>query len=408
MKQFLIVLQFELMHFFKNKAYIVTTTLLSVLLAGILCAPMVMQMFSSDDTEETPSGEKSEYVIAGDEANLPAQQLLTVLFEDGNFTFKSNAEEVKEAVKNGDAQAGFIVDSLTSYQYVVNNTSMSDVTQQKFNEVMKKNYQFRKTQELGIDYAQVDEIYQTPMQSEAIVLGKDGVSNYFYTYILIFALYFLIIFYGQLIASGVASEKSNRAIEVLVTSARPNCLIFGKVIAGALAGIIQFGIILASCGISYQFAKDAWGGALDMLFNIPMEAILSFSAFGILGYLFYSFIFGAIGALASKTEDINSSSTPITIIFVISFMVTSFGMNNTDSIMMVIASYVPFSSFMSMFVRVAMGSVSMVEVAISLLILAGSTIFIGMMAAKIYRMGTLRYGNPIKMKDAIKQLKNSK
>lgn len=76
--------------------------------------------------------------------------------------------------------------------------------------------------------------------------------------------------------------------------------------------------------------------------------------------------------------------------------------------MMIIASYVPFSSFMSMFVRVAMGSVSMVEVAISLLILAGSTIFIGIMAAKIYRMGTLRYGNPIKMKDAIKQLKNSK
>ena len=68
------------------------------------------------------------------------------------------------------------------------------------------------------------------------VLGKDGEQNYWYTYVLVFVVYFLIIFYGQMIATSVTTEKSNRAIEILVTSVNPNSLICGKVLAGRLQG----------------------------------------------------------------------------------------------------------------------------------------------------------------------------
>ena len=70
--------------------------------------------------------------------------------------------------------------------------------------------------------------------------------NYAYTYIMIMVLYFLLIFYGQMIATSVTSEKSNRAIEILVTSVDSNSLIFGKVFAGAIAGLIQCVLILGS------------------------------------------------------------------------------------------------------------------------------------------------------------------
>ena len=92
----------------------------------------------------------------------------------------------------------------------------------------------------------VESIYAEPMQSEMMILGKDSAQNYWYTYVLIFLLYFMIIFYGQMIAVSVTTEKSNRAIEILVTSVNSNSLIFGKVLAGAISGVVQAGIILGS------------------------------------------------------------------------------------------------------------------------------------------------------------------
>jgi ABC-2 type transport system permease protein len=143
-----------------------------------------------------------------------------------------------------------------------------------------------------------------------------------------------------------------------------------------------------------------------MVFKIPGDVLLQFAAFGILGYLFFTFIFGALGALVSKTEDVNASATPVTMIFVIVFFIALTGMQNTEGLVLKIASFVPFSSFLAMFVRVSMGTVAWYEVAISLAILALSTYAVGIFASRIYRMGTLMYGNPVKVKDIPKILKS--
>lgn len=68
-------------------------------------------------------------------------------------------------------------------------------------------------------------------------LGKDQFQNFFYTYIMIFALYMVILLYGQMVATNVATEKSSRAMEVLITSAKPNSMMFGKVLASCIAGL---------------------------------------------------------------------------------------------------------------------------------------------------------------------------
>ena len=88
-------------------------------------------------------------------------------------------------------------------------------------------------------------------ESNVTILGKDSANNFFYVYIFIFAMYMMILLYGQLIAVSVTSEKSNRTIEVLITSASSNSLILGKVIAAALASFLQVGTILASGMITY-------------------------------------------------------------------------------------------------------------------------------------------------------------
>lgn len=81
---------------------------------------------------------------------------------------------------------------------------------------------------------------------------------------------------------------------------------------------------------------------------------------------------------------------------------------NPDNTIVKVASYVPFTSCMTIVTRVALGSISIVEMVISAIILIVSTLLIGVFASKIYRMGTLRYGNPIKLTHAIKSLRKKK
>ena len=212
-------------------------------------------------------------------------------------------------------------------------------------------------------------------------------------------------FYGQMIAVSVTTEKSNRAIEVLVTSTTPNSLLFGKVIAGAVAGVLQSGIILGAVLVSYQLNRELWGGILDMVLNIPSDVLIVFALFGTLGYLFYAFLFGAMGALVSKTEDVSKSVSGLTMIIMVIYFFSLFQLSNVDGVIIKVLSFLPFSSYTTMFMRIAMGSVALWEIVVSLVILAVSVAGAGLLGAALYRMGTLRYGNPIKLSSALKGLR---
>ena len=128
--------------------------------------------------------------------------------------------------------------------------------------------------------------------------------------------------------------------------------------------------------------------------------------FFVLGFFIYAFMFGAVGSTASKLEDINTSVMPITMLFVIAFMVVMFSMSsgNVDNTLMVICSYVPFTSPMAMFTRIAMSTVPAYEIIISVAILIGSVLGVGVLAAKIYRVGVLLYGTTPKLGNILKSV----
>ncbi|MEF9920617.1 MAG: ABC transporter permease [Erysipelotrichaceae bacterium] len=401
MRQFLTVFKFELISYFKNKSYLITTIVICALAIVGLSIPRFISLFNVGDNKEN----NTSYAIYDQEKIISKSEYLKAFFPDAKFKVVDSEKELKKKIKNEQCDAGFIVTSFMDYKYVVNNTSMVNQDKMLFDQAMAQNYQLTEYNKKGYNAGEILTISNQQINSSEVILGKDGVSNYAYTYILIFVIYMMIIMYGQLVASNVASEKSNRAVEILVTSTTSDSLIFGKVLATATAGVLQVLMIWASAAIVYQINVESWNHMLDMVFNIPTAVVASFAIFGILGYLFYSFIFGALGSLVSKVEDINSSSTPIQIVFIVAFFITFYGMNDIDGILIKVASFIPFSSFMAMFVRISMGSVSMIEIIISLSILAASTIVVGYGAAKIYRRGTLMYGNPIKFKHALKFIK---
>ncbi|MEG0290380.1 MAG: ABC transporter permease, partial [Erysipelotrichaceae bacterium] len=378
-----------------------TTFVICALAIVGLSIPRFISLFDTNDAKDA-NEITSTYAIYDRDQQIAKSTTLKAFFPKAKFKEVTSEKELKKLIKQEKCTAGFIVNSYHDYKYVVNNTSMMNQDKALFDQAMSQNYQWNEYTSKGYDAQEVLKISNQIIQSSDVVLGKDGVSNYTYTYILIFVIYMMVLMYGQLVASNVASEKSNRAVEILVTSTSSDSLIFGKVLATATAGVIQVLMIWASAAFMYQINVESWNHMLDMVFNIPTAVIASFAVFGILGYLFYSFIFGALGSLVSKVEDINSSSTPIQIIFIAAFFVTFYGMNDIDGILIKVASFIPFSSFMAMFVRISMGSVSTIEVALSLAILAASTVAVGYAAAKIYRRGTLMYGNSIKFKHALK------
>lgn len=416
MKQFLTVLKFELSNYFKKKSFIISTVIIALVMVIGLSLPNFIDMSSilptadenETNVEDVVEEDKTNFAIYDENNIIPNKEILNAYFPNSNWKVVKNQSELNKLVENQDVEAGFNINSLTKYDYVVQNTKFDDENKIMFDEVLKNIYREKQITSKGMDFKKVDKIYSTQIVSNVEILGKDSANNYFYAYILIFIIYMMIIMYGQLIAMGITAEKSNRAIEVLVTSTNTNNLIFGKVIAGAIASIAQVGIIMSSTFIAYKANSEVWNGMLDNVFKMPPELIATFAIFGILGYLFYSFIYGALGALVSKTEDIGTSVGPITMIFVIVFFISIFGLTNGDSVILKICSYIPFASPMTMIVRVATGAVTSAEFVISALILIGSTVLAGMGGAKIYRMATLMYGNPIKLKNALKWIRSEK
>lgn len=412
MKQFKTILKFELDNYFKSKSYIISTIIICILAAGIMFAPRIKDAFKSGSSSSSSSNEENiedltKYAIY-DATGIAEEESLKDMFADIHFVFCDSADQVKEMVKSEEAKKGFIVNSLTSFDYVVFNNSMMDQTGYDFKEYMAllNKMDYCRENNLNIDEFLAMEYQEIEMNEE--ILGKDSASNYWYCYALVIIIFMLIVMYGMTIASSVTNEKSNRSIEILVTSTSSTAILFGKVIAGAIATIFQVGLIGGSLIGSYQFNKAYWSSTFQAIFDIPSNVLVTFAIFGIGGFLVYAFMYGALGALVSKIEDLNKTAGTAQMIVTLVYVVSLINLMNVDGVIIKVLSFLPISSYSAMFARVAMGNVAVWEVIVSAVILYATVILVGIIGGKIFRSSTLRYGNPIKLSNALKGIKKEK
>lgn len=408
MKQFGKILTFELKHFFKNKIFVGVTIFLVAAIAAVMFFPRIIALFETEDTSDSPA-ELSVMLVKADDpaqADMVKQAFAAALAGyDVQITDESN-DIIKDKITSGDAECAFVMTDAVSYTYYVNNLSMYDRNTEIANRVLQQIYQMNAMIDGGMTVEQATDVMNIQISSQVEDLGKNQMESFFYTYIMIFALYMVILLYGQMVATNVATEKSSRAMELLITSAKPTSMMFGKVLASCLAGFIQLVVVFGSALLFYNLNKSYWGNnmIIDSIFNIPPGLFVYMLVFFILGFLIYAFLYGAVGSTASKLEDINTSVMPITILFVVAFIVIMISMSsgNVDNTIMKVCSFIPFTSPMSMFTRIAMSTVPWYEIAISIAILVGSTVGIGLLSAKIYRVGVLMYGTTPKISNIIK------
>lgn len=412
MKQFGKILKFELTYYLKNKIFIGTTLLLVLVIAAVMCWPMYSGLFQKDET--TDPADLPVMLVAsqpGEDAALIENAFRQAF--PGYVVRVSDAEdeELREAVISGEAGCAFVLESDDAFTYYVNNLSMYDTNAVTAQSAMQRLYQTRALLASGMSPQDASAVMDVSIRATVTSLGKNQADNFFYTYVMIFALYMVIMLYGQMVATNVATEKSSRAMEVLITSARPTSMMFGKVLASCLAGFIQIAAVFGSALVLYHINRDYWAGnpLVQSLFNIPPELFAYMLIFFVLGFLIYAFLYGALGSTATKLEDINTSTMPLILLFVVAFIVSMMGMSsgNVDSMLMKVCSFIPFTSPMAMFTRIAMSTVPMHEILLSIAILAVSSAGIGVLAAKIYRVGVLLYGTTPKLGAILKAIRKA-
>ena len=409
MKQFRKIFNFELKYYLKNKVFAGVTVFLVLLIAVVMFFPRIMEAFKSGDDSTESAADLPVMLIKPDLSENT--ELITKIFAPAfpDYDVRCTDEEldsVKKKILSGDAECAFVMNGMTSYTYYVNNLSMYDMNTEVADELLRDLYRVNVMVENGMTAEQAGSVMSVQIEKNTEILGVDQMQNYWYTYIMIFALYMVILLYGQMVATNVATEKSSRAMELLITSAKPISMMFGKVIASCFAGLIQLVAIFGTALVCFSLNKPYWGEnmIINSIFNMPPALLGYMLIFFVLGFLIYAFLYGAIGSTASKLEDINTSVMPITMLFVIAFIVVvySFSAGTVDTLLMKICSFVPFTSPMAMFTRIAMSTVPVYEIVISVAVLAASVIGVGYVSAKIYRVGVLLYGTTPKLGAIIK------
>ena len=245
-----------------------------------------------------------------------------------------------------------------------------------------------------------------------------------------FLIYIFIFAYGGMVMQGVMQEKTNRIVEVIVSSVKPFELMMGKIIGVGLVGLTQFMLwVVLLAGVAMAFGigsvmttdmsalaeidpamsqsaqSEIMGKMHELIGGVNFVQILGFFIlYFIGGYLLYASIFAAIASMVDQEADTQQFMLPVTMIILFAFYAAIYSIENPDGPLAFWCSIIPFTSPIVMMVRLPY-DVPVWQMLLSIGLLFGTFVVITYFAAKIYRTGILMYGKKITYKEMIKWLR---
>ena len=241
--------------------------------------------------------------------------------------------------------------------------------------------------------------------------------------------FMFVLMYGAMIMNSVIEEKTNRIVEVVVSSCRPFQLMLGKIIGVGLIGLTQMFIWIVLLVIVAMVAGSALGfgqvspdavspesmrmakdmGAMEMIMHETLSInytpiIVGFILYFLGGYLLYSSLFAGLGSAVDQASDSSQFTSPVILIMLVAFYAGMACMENPSGPTAVWCSIIPFTSPVVMMIRLPFG-VPFWQLALSLGLLFGTALAITWLAARIYRRGILHYGKKASFGDLFKWMK---
>ena len=207
-------------------------------------------------------------------------------------------------------------------------------------------------------------------------------------------LYIAILLYGTWILTGVTEEKSNRVVEVLLSSVKPWQLLAGKIAGIGILGIAQFtGTILVAI-VALQLT-----GAFELP-NISVSSVVTLVVWFVLGFLLYAVMFGAAGSLVSRMEDAQNVAFPMSLTAVAGFFVSIAALNDPDGAAAVIGTFIPLTAPFVVPVRAALDAIPLWQYLLSIVMVLATIAGLTLVAGRIYAGALLRYGGRTKLREA--------
>ena len=434
-----IIIKREYLTRVKNKSFLIITFLGPIFFVALMIAPALLAL-NSDKMESKKA------IAVLDETGWFDQKFdntetNTFVYHDEN----ENIDSLKKLVFEDIYDAILYIPG-TSLNVPVNAKLYSDkqisMTLSSYIEnTMKKEVEHKKLLASGID-PDIVKSANTNINVTNIRMDSENKEETRYTelesiigFVLAFVIYFSIFLFSSQVLRSVIVEKTNRIVEVIISSVKPFELMMGKIIGNALVGLTQFtawivltlaiyffasGIILGPELMSptgtvmteeisnlaeTTEAQDIMLEAVNMIQTINFSAILwSFLFYFLFGFLLYAALFAAIGGMVDNETDSNQFLTILTIPLILAIICSPAMMENPESGLTLWLSMIPFTSPIAMMIRIPFG-VPYMQLGISIILLILTFVLMTWIAAKIYRTGILMYGKKPTWKEIWKWLK---
>ena len=430
-----LIIKREYMTRVRKRSFLILTFLGPILMAAIYIIPIMLALNSSNENmriavvdeshwfEDRFTGTKEHTFV-----NMPNQPI----------------DSVKELVKSGIFDMAVYVPptqlNIPSNAVVYSIRQVPMEVENYISNVMKKEIEDQKLMAKGVDPEIVSAV-KTDVNLQIMRMDDKGNEKETFTKVqfalgigLSMLVYMFIIFFGGQVMQGVSEEKTNRIIEVIISSVKPFQLMMGKIIGVSLVALTQFVLWILLTGALYLGFSAFMGlsspeilssgtvmsqqiSSNDIMNNEAVQNIIQiahsidfgtiigcFLIFFILGYLLYATLYAAIGSLVDNNTDSQQFTLPVTVPLIVAILSSFYIVNNPDSSLSVWLSMIPFTSPISMMVRIPFG-VPIWQIVLSVVILAGTFVAMTWFAAKIYRTGILMYGKKLSYKEIFKWLK---
>ncbi|WP_338554754.1 ABC transporter permease [Paenibacillus sp. KS-LC4] len=435
MSNFWTVVSFTVRNKFRTKSFLVMTLIFAIIITIGANLPYLISLFNNDSVKTASIGYIQSEAGSAAEGTKLAEQLkayysqqeqpnvVLVDFADTG-TDAGNEQALKQGIIDqkikgyltfGDVQAnGLPAVTYKSEKLMDESTtrSLQGALQTIRTEMIFK--------EAGLSEEQKVQLF-APVSIETMQIAAeagtgsntDGLSpqqqavNMGLVSIIVIMLFFVIMVTGQLIATEITSEKGSRVMEILITSVSPLTQMFGKVFGMFLVGLFQlvlYGAVMI-INLSLPQNKNAFMNWNIDFNQINPSLIVYAIIYYLAGYFLYAMLYAAIGSIVSRTEDLAQAVMPITILSLAGFYISTFSISNPDTMLVKVASYVPFFSPFVMMLRIGLTNPPVWQVLLSLGILFVSIYIFGWLGAKIYRTGVLMYGKRPTFKELIKAMR---
>ncbi len=428
----------------KKKSFILTTIITPILFAALMIVPSLIMTADLDNSVDR--------ILVVDNSGIVADKLEN----SAKIIYEISESKDFEAIKAGidtldvyavmqisqlDAANNVSVDAYATQQI---NASVSETIRSDVHAVIEKyklsQYDIENFEEILADL-------NTGVSMNTYILGSDGQDkqsmvevNMGVSFVMGFIIYMFVVMFGQMVMTSVINEKSNKIVEVIVSSVKPFELMIGKIIGVACVALTQFLIwvvltgalvvgfsafagpsqmdpaateqMMSMSGMDAQMVEslsdsNVVAEMLSVFKGIDIPLILGcFLIYFVLGYLLYASMFAAIGSAMDNEADSQQLVMPVTIPLIIGLFIMLQTFQNPDGAISVWASIIPWTSPMVMLARIPFeGCVQTWELLLSIGLLLATFLITVYLSGKIYRVGILMHGSKYSWKDLYKWLK---